>query len=439
MRNNVFDEIAAERPQLAGRVIALANLYVVIVPAATLVAVIAGPMLLAVAGVLASIGCYLAGLTVASVIYAQRLHREVADARTDPLTGLPNRSIADDMIDDTDRTGTAVTVALIDVSGLHTINTNLGHAAGDQYLTTIAARLTTAVPTGGVLVRQGGDEFTLLAPDTDPQELAGRIGTALTGRATIAGYQVQPRASVGIAATISAGTTGSDGSVDARQARARADAALYTAKRGGGNQIRLFDPDRDPEPSPDGTRPLLRRRDVDPIIETGMAWLPSPGDELIPVLLAPDELRGVVETLAAAVEKWAQAAAEATAGERRLVAAADTNPRPMDSTEPSPAAYANMARRARQQTSRYTRLLDRLRPIIEAADILDDAGYDSTPAPAVSCAVLIGVSATFTPGDLEALVITAAEAVHGQPDELSTRQLELAARVWNLLHDGAND
>ena len=452
MHNNLFDAIAARRPRVAGRVIALANLYVIVVPAATLVAVIAGPMLLAVGGVLACIGCYLAGLTVASVIYAQRLHHEVAEARTDPLTGLPNRAPADAMIDEASRTGTPITAALIDVNGLHTINTNLGHAAGDQYLTLIAARLSTAVPTGGLLVRQGGDEFTLLAPNTRPQDLADRIGAALAGPATIAGYRVRPRASVGIATTATVRTVTAGraaladaatlaGPVDPRQVRARADAALYTAKRDGGNQIRLFDPDRDPEPSPDGTRPLVRRRDTNPVADAGMAWLPSPGDDLIPVLLAPDELRAAVQAMTSAADTWAKAAAEATAAERRLVAEADTTPREMTSTEPSPTAYASTARQARDQASRYTRLLERLRPVIEAADILDEAGetLPSATAPTVSYAVLIGISAAFTPADLEALVITAAEAVHGQATELSSRQRELAARAWDLLHDDSND
>jgi hypothetical protein len=49
--------------------------------------------------------------------------------------------------------------------------------------------------------------------------------------------------------------------------------------------------------------------------------------------------------------------------------------------------------------------------------------------------VLVGISAQFTPLDLEALVITAAEAVHGQREDLSSRQLDLAARAYDLLQD----
>ena len=208
-----FDAIAAGRPHAARRILTLANLYALTVPAATMAALVTGHTLLAIIGVLACTGCYAAGYTVAAL----RLRDEVAQARTDPLTGLPNRALADEMLDQTTRSGAAITVALIDVNGLHTINANPGHAAGDQYLITVAQRLATAVPADGVLVRQGGDEFTLIAPGANPQDLANRIGAALAGRAVIAGCRIQPRASVGVAATDATGPTGV---VDAGHARA---------------------------------------------------------------------------------------------------------------------------------------------------------------------------------------------------------------------------
>ena len=101
--------------------------------------------------------------------------------------------------------------------------------------------------------------------------------------------------------------------------------------------------------------------------------------------------------------------------------------------EPTPAGYAGIAALARQQQTRYTRLLERLQPMIEAADALDEAGTSPAAAPTVSCVVLIGISAAFTPADLEALVITAADAVYGDPDDLSVRQRDLAARANALL------
>jgi hypothetical protein len=57
----------------------------------------------------------------------------------------------------------------------------------------------------------------------------------------------------------------------------------------------------------------------------------------------------------------------------------------------------------------------------------------------VASVVLVGVSAQFTPLDLEAVVITAPQALHGQPQDLSSRQHDLAARAYALLHDGDDD
>jgi diguanylate cyclase (GGDEF)-like protein len=186
---------------------------------------------------------------VSTVIDTDREHppavtRCIATAAT--ITGLATRAIADQMLRSATRRGANLTVALADIDGLHAINANFGHAAGDQYITTVAARLARAVPTGGCLVRQGGDEFTLLAPDTDPDDLAGAVGAALSGPATIAGYRIQPRASIGIA---------DSGGDDAHYTRACADAAMYTAKEAGGNQIMVYQPDRDGRPAGPGRYP----------------------------------------------------------------------------------------------------------------------------------------------------------------------------------------
>jgi hypothetical protein len=269
--------------------------------------------------------------------------------------------------------------------------------------------------------------------------LATAIGAALADRASVGGHRVQPRASVGVAATDTVGTV--DGTLDAQEVRARADSALYTAKRDGGNQIRIFDPDRDPEPSPDGIRPLLRRRDVNPIVEAGMVWLPTPGDELVPLLLAPDDLATVAQALSTAAERWSRAGTEAAAAAERPTSVPEDEPGWMN-IEPTPAGYAGIARLAVGQQARYRRLLVRLQPIIQVAQALDDAGQGparSATAAGMSCVVLVGISAAFTPADLEALVITAAEAVYGQPEDLSSPQHDLAARAYALLHDATDD
>ena len=55
---------------------------------------------------------------------------------------------------------------------------------------------------------------------------------------------------------------------------------MYTAKAAGGNHTVAYQPDRDGHPEPDGTRPLTRRRDLDPLRHDGVAWQPTPGDDI---------------------------------------------------------------------------------------------------------------------------------------------------------------
>jgi Diguanylate cyclase, GGDEF domain len=293
----------------------------------------------------------------------------------------------------------------------------------------VASRLARAVPPRGVLVRQGGDELTLLAPDVDPHQVAADIGAALAGPAVIGGYRIQPRASVGIAASVGG---------DANHTRARADAALYTAKRDGGNAIRVYQPDRDPQPAPDGTRPLLRRRDVNPLAAASVAWLPAPGDDLIPLLLSVAETHTLHKGLIIARDSWGRAATAAQAGAQRPASPLRDDPGFMN-IEPTPAGYHSLARIATDQQARYARLVERLNPIIDATQAADGTDHTSAGAPSVASVVLVGISAEFSPLDLEALVITAAEAVYGQPEDLSSRQRELAARAYALLQEDIDD
>ncbi len=358
-----FETFADHHPAAIARILAVAHMGVLSVPALTILAAMTGLTGLAVVGVFVSISSYSTGYA-AALCYTRRIRAEVAQARQDPLTGLPNRAVADHMLADATRAGTPMSIALIDIDGLSMINNNFGHAAGDQYILAVARQLGRAVPDGGVLARQGGDEFSLLAPSVDPRQLATDIGAALAGPATIAGHRIQPRASVGIA------TTDPDDNTDANHACARADSAMYTAKRDGGNQVRVFDPARDPEPTLDGTRPLVRRRDINPLAGAGIAWQPTPGDGLIPVLLTPNELNSVAEALTTARDRWARAAAEATAGASRPEALASGDPDQIN-VEPNPAGYADIARLAHKQQAHHSQLIERLRPIVEAAETLD--------------------------------------------------------------------
>ncbi|GIJ64910.1 GGDEF domain-containing protein [Virgisporangium aurantiacum] len=284
------------------------------------------------APVAAAAAAFVSGYTISTVHWHAWAHARVDAAVHDPLTGLPTRTVLEDKLDAVTRAGAAVTVALADVDGLHAINANFGHAAGDQYLTAVAYRLARAVPAGGLLVRQSGDEFTMLVPGVDADGLATAIGAAMAGPAVIAGYRIQPRVSVGIAT--------SDGGVrhggvlkgdvmhggvmhgDARHARARADVAMFAAKVAGGNHVRIWDRARHGEPAADGTRPVRRRRDIDLSPGPGVAWQPaSAATDLIPLLLPPADARLVYQALTGARDAGTDtAASDRRSGFARLAA-----------------------------------------------------------------------------------------------------------------------
>jgi hypothetical protein len=144
----------------------------------------------------------------------------------------------------------------------------------------------------------------------------------------------------------------------------------------------------------------------------------------------------VAQALSTTADRWAQTAARAAAGAKRPASAPSGEPGWMN-IEPTPAGYTGIAGLAAQEQARYLRLLQRLQPIVDTVDFA--AGHTPTQSPAASWVVLVGISAAFTPAEIEALVATAAEAVHGDPDELSSHQREPAARAYALLQDAIED
>lgn len=127
-------------------------------------------------------------------------------AFVDPLTRLPNRRYLDQLaravFRSHDGSPSQVALVLIDLDRFRVVNDTLGHRIGDRLLCAVAARLQEQVRGGDYVVRQGGDEFTLVLLGTDrtaAHAAASRVSKALEQPVEIGRRSVRPNASLGIA------------------------------------------------------------------------------------------------------------------------------------------------------------------------------------------------------------------------------------------------
>ncbi|MET7403879.1 GGDEF domain-containing protein, partial [Dactylosporangium sp. NPDC005572] len=127
------------------------------------------------------------------------LEADLAVANVDPVTGLAVRRVAEQHI--FDAAGTDVTVALIDVDGMHDINTVHTHDGGDLYLAQLADRLVRAAESGDLVARLGGDEFVVVT-ERDPQALAWSLTAAVAPPVTIGTITLPMRVSIGVCRTL---------------------------------------------------------------------------------------------------------------------------------------------------------------------------------------------------------------------------------------------
>ncbi len=150
-------------------------------------------------------------------------------ALTDPLTGAPNRRALmqelQRMLGRAQRDGGSLQVAFIDLDGFKQINDGYGHEVGDCFLIEVVKRLGEGIRTGDFLGRYGGDEFVVLASNSNPVELRKRLEKLMVGR-----YVCQQQtfdyagASVGV-------VEARPEDCDPGELLARADAAMYEVKR----------------------------------------------------------------------------------------------------------------------------------------------------------------------------------------------------------------
>jgi diguanylate cyclase (GGDEF)-like protein/PAS domain S-box-containing protein len=182
---------------------------------------------------------------LASAIGRARVEeRSRHEALHDGLTGLPNRALLLDRIDQSTaalaRSGGQITVVALDIDSFKLVNDALGHAAGDDLLREVGLRLAEVLAPTDTIARFTGDEFAILCTDPTGERHADRIAEEVQGAFVrpflIGGETHFLSASLGVAAAD--GESGHSGEDMLRDA----DAALNRAKERGRGGYELFDP-----------------------------------------------------------------------------------------------------------------------------------------------------------------------------------------------------
>ena len=173
--------------------------------------------------------------------------RKVAEERIqflayyDALTGLPNRTLLQDRLAKAlagaSRRNDKVALLFLDLDGFKIINDSLGHSVGDLLLKQIADRLKRFSRDQDTVARLGGDEFLIVLSDVkdipDAAVAAERLMDAMTGGFVVQGHPLSVSCSLGISIFPEHG-------VDGETLIKHADAAMYSAKDNGRNNIQLF-------------------------------------------------------------------------------------------------------------------------------------------------------------------------------------------------------
>ncbi len=174
-------------------------------------------------------------------------HLETEKAvRQDSLTKLPNRFAFNESLETTlvrlAGSGEECAVLLLDLDRFKDVNDRLGHLAGDEFLTQLAARLRRCTRDTDIVARIGGDEFGLIAANIarldEVLELAQEIISAFQDPFLIEGHEIIGAASIGISLAPRDGKTPND-------VLKHADVALYRAKKAGPGTVRFFEPSDD--------------------------------------------------------------------------------------------------------------------------------------------------------------------------------------------------
>jgi diguanylate cyclase (GGDEF)-like protein/PAS domain S-box-containing protein len=180
-------------------------------------------------------------------IFSDISERKAAEARIaylahhDPLTGLPNRLLLKDRMEQAivhcERSGNKVALLFVDLDRFKAVNDSFGHPVGDALLRDAAQRLLACVRDSDTISRHGGDEFLVVLTDLQnsevPAQIAGKIMAALGQPFHIDTHEAAISASVGIA------VYPEDGAGFGELLK-KADTAMYHAKEAGRNAFRFY-------------------------------------------------------------------------------------------------------------------------------------------------------------------------------------------------------
>ena len=184
-------------------------------------------------------------LRAVAALLAQLQARVAAEERLrylayhDELTGLATRRALADHLTQRLAAGAAgpVPIIFIDVDRLKALNSFLGHAAGDHFLSTLAHRMTNAAPRRHLLARLGGDEFVAVmdgpADEAEAAAYADLLRRVANEPVQIGGEEISRAVSVGLA-------LGEPGTSNVSELMNQADQAMLQAKARGGNEIAVF-------------------------------------------------------------------------------------------------------------------------------------------------------------------------------------------------------
>jgi diguanylate cyclase len=175
----------------------------------------------------------------------QALIRPARTASVDNLTGLPTRLYFEGRLASAAKKAqdqrSKLAVFFIDLDGFKPVNDTYGHNCGDRVLEQVGRRLKAISRGADVAARVGGDEFLMLMTDASSQEVVAQVGQRLIN-ALSRPYRIDER-EVGISCSV--GIAMYPDGCSQRKLIARADVAMYAAKRAGGSRLCFYAPDMD--------------------------------------------------------------------------------------------------------------------------------------------------------------------------------------------------